>query len=173
MRLVDVDPKAFQSFFYWLNTGMINLYLDSSGLNTRGFAGHVVKAYIFSDYHGVQKFKNAVLDALYLDIETNRKRAMINSYLIYDNTVDGDSLRKLFINIGSESWNLKSFKKEYMEAYHKEFLFDFILALKEKNLAAGAEGFDRVAWVTDMRTHFCARYHDHATPEARHEPDAA
>jgi hypothetical protein len=108
------------------------------------------------------------LNALYLGVETNKKRAVDSSCLIYDNTVDGDPLRKLLVDIGSESCNIKRFKKERIEDYHREFLFEFVLALKEKNLVPGAKGFSRTSWVTDMRANFCARYHDHATPEARH-----
>jgi hypothetical protein len=62
VRLMEVDSKAFQSFFYWLNTGMIDLYPDPNDLDARGCAGHVVRAYIFADLSWRPSFQERHLE---------------------------------------------------------------------------------------------------------------
>lgn len=169
LRLSHVNLTAFRTFFYWTNTGLVNFYHSDGTMSATLRPMRAVEAYILADYHGVLRLKNALLDYLFSEFTTNERilsRAVCRH--LYDNTVDGDAFRRMLLDVCVTNRNLKMFKKELLDDYHKEFLLNYILVLNKNGIIPGVGPSDLEAWMMDMRTNFCARYHDHSTPEAPH-----
>ncbi|KAF2820412.1 hypothetical protein CC86DRAFT_387440 [Ophiobolus disseminans] len=172
LHLGDVDHEDFQNFFYWLNTGIVACG-DHPKLDNHKFFAKIVKAYIFADYHAVQAYNNALLDYLCLDVEANHTLSMRGTHQIYTNITENDPLRKLLVDIITESCSFKSMTKDAAKRYHKQFLLDTVLAFNDKKIVVGAVGFERSIWTSSMRARFSEQYHDHSDPEDRPVPDAS
>jgi hypothetical protein len=174
LRLSKVNPDAFYSFFYWLNSGLVYCKHGATKNDAYPLWTSIVQAYIFADFHGVQGFKNALLDHLYLDLESATCVPIGVSSLIYPNTTETDQLRKFFLDMSTEAVDFKGAVKADIDYYDKEFLFDMLTTCRDQSRASGtAAGFRWVIWTKSMRTHFCERYHIHPSPQDQTRPDAA
>lgn len=161
LRLADVDIDVFQSFFFWIICGRVDCTIGNTNLSTLDFWSRVINLYTFADYYQTRAFKNAILDYLYLDVEAMKAFPLTTMPLLYANTVEHDLLRKLAVDIWAESASLSGLDRSLLDRDEREFLWDYIMACKEKQIAPGALGFKRSVWQADMRSHFCERYHDH------------
>ena len=163
LRLKDTDADTFDVFFYWLNSGVVGL-ADSGGLLDWG---KVMKAYVFSDFHQAPIFKNAVLESLYTRWLSENVVAVDVTEFLYTNTSEGDSMRKLIVDIMVASGNFREGKRHHLFDCHKEFLIDIIVGCRARGLVPGdGSRIDADTWFVDMRTSFCERYHVHSERDA-------
>jgi len=94
-----------------------------------------------------------------------KQQALLVSTLAYSSTTVGDPLRKLLVDMGTQACNMNNFAEVGPDKYHEYFLFDFIVALKDRNIAPGAVDFVRKDYHAIMRSNFCERYHHHGDGE--------
>jgi hypothetical protein len=78
LRLKDITVEVFQTFYYWLNSGVVDCAGDSTSpsLSTTQLWKKIIEVYIFADFHQARAFQNAILDHLYFANEDTRKLAM-------------------------------------------------------------------------------------------------
>jgi hypothetical protein len=170
LRLKNITVEVFQAFYYWLNTGVVDCSIAPSTSASKHWK-KVIEVYVFADYHQARAFQNAIVDYLYLDNEDTRKLAMHVTPFLYANTTEEDKMRKLILDLWVESCHLRYLDKARLVHYEKEFLFDYIVACKEKGIIPGSPKGSRDAWKKQMRRTFCGRYHRHDEPEGGQDED--
>jgi len=163
LRLNDTDADTFNVFYYWLNSGVLDL-ADSKGLQVWK---KVMKAYVFADFHQAPVFKNAVLESLYTRWVLESIVAVDMTKFLYTNTSEGDSMRRLVVDILAVTCDFERSHRHRLFDCHKEFLIDIIMVCREQCLAPGVgTNLDADAWHANMRNSFCKRYHTHREREA-------
>ena len=95
LRLNDTDADTFNVFYYWLNSGVLDL-ADSKGLQVWK---KVIKAYVFADFHQAPVFKNAVLESLYTRWLVENTVYVDVTKFLYTNTSEDDVMRRLVVDI--------------------------------------------------------------------------
>jgi hypothetical protein len=172
-KVADIDVHAFQCFFYWLNTGVVHIDMADCLDKAKGETddekdcirfeyvwGNVIDAYIMADYLQSQRFKNALVDYLYLYTEIMGTLFSSSIKRLYENTMKGDLLRRLIVNLSIEAHSLDQVTEYDPDLYAKEYLLDLIVAIQltpnfgfKTNTKKFKEG---------MRLWFCEKYHDHS-----------
>jgi hypothetical protein len=160
LRLADVRVRTFETFFYWLYAGVMKY--DQDKAIPPWYKG--VEAYVFADYHQMRLFKNAILDCMYLGIESGGSD-LGGAKLIYENTTTKDPLRRLLLDLSIQVCEIDCWRKGGDQQLNMEFLIDYIFTLRDKNMVPGAIVLTFPAFWAEMRSHFCERYHDHTKVE--------
>ena len=159
LRLKDIEAETFNVFYYWLNAGG----LDWGGLLNWD---KVINAYLFADFHQAPIFRNAILGSLFNGWIIDKTINLRVTEVLYTNTCEGDSMRKLIVDIVAATGDFDRQYRYYITSAHKDFLVDMLVAFKEQNLVPGqgrtTNGF---AWLDEVRNSFCQRYHTHRERE--------
>lgn len=164
IRLKDVSVKTFQSFYLWLNSGYIDLVDGVTSGKICQAWHHVIDAYIFADFYDVPAFKNDLADYLYHYTEQTKSQSTSILQKLYENTKDGDLMRKLVVDMSARAGKLQGFHIHGL-VYPKQYLFEYICSLRANNIAPGGRNFDPKSYRADMLANFCTRYHHHPETE--------
>jgi hypothetical protein len=171
-KVADIDVNAFQCFFYWLNTGVVHIdmadcpekadtTIDEVDQTRFEYVwGNVIDAYIMADYLQAQRFKNALVDYLYLYTEAEGTLFSPSIKRLYENTMKGDLLRKLIVDISIQEHSSGQVEEDDPDLYAKEYLLDLIFAIKDKKNFGSST--DTKSFMRNMRACFCALYHGHS-----------
>ncbi|CAA9966870.1 threonyl-tRNA synthetase [Pyrenophora teres f. maculata] len=142
--LRHVNKATFQVFYDWINTGVVDCtiaaHTDAADAAAAPCPLLILSAYTFALYHATPTFLNALLDTFYTHtIQTRRLHASLIPYL-YKYTVEGDAMRRLFVDLWVESTGAEGVGKKTLEGLEREFVVDWVVGCRERGVVLGVGG---------------------------------
>jgi BTB/POZ domain len=143
--LPEQDPEAFDIFLEWMYTGRIGSRPHppnkESAAESEAWWILVTKLYLLAHYLQSTSFGNEVIDLIGRSVARKQVRKNPQSdtiHLVYNSTVDGCGLRKLFVALDVwrphlHSWTHVGLWKDYLEGCPAEFSQDLVVGLMRKN----------------------------------------
>lgn len=154
------DPEVFRAFFHWILSGKLYHKLNDDGtipLSVR----ELLKIYLFGDMRGIPGLRNAVVDLLFQKNCQDWVLPTRDLKYLFDNTREGDVLRKLFVDIAAETYTWSDLK-HYGDKFPKDFLIDALLVLHAREVGPGwRSGWTKDQWMQTKKLEICENYHDH------------
>jgi BTB/POZ domain len=133
--LPEDDPHVVLTYIHWLYTGV---FFTREDVELEVEWERLTSAYIFGDKVQDGDYKDATIDALTQKILDEKSYPIHKTRQIYENTVSGDSARRLWVD-----WFVYASHGEWMDQakrnyYTEDFLFDLAQALMKTNRAKRA-----------------------------------
>ncbi|KAF7917212.1 uncharacterized protein EAE98_010317 [Botrytis deweyae] len=143
IKLADVDVEVFELFFQWLYTQQIGEpeedAIEPALLDNKSKAYHdykilfgtFLRLYVFADMIKVPTLKNECIEKLSLmgDEAKEFLTESENVQYVWENTREGDLIRKLFIDAIIWDWGVTSFQKT-LDQLSEEVRLAILLAMK-------------------------------------------
>jgi hypothetical protein len=130
----------------------------------------ICEIYVFGDARGVPGLCNAAIDLLLQNFHREWKVPLAEVRYVYDNTLHGSALRKIFVDICVETFRFEKLsdpdqRELELETYCKAFFADVVvefMALGSTPIPSNST--NKMKWANSMKDKLCPKYHDHSPP---------
>lgn len=159
--LVDEDPNIFQLFFHWIYSDRLYSTLTKDDKIPVSMAD-LCALFVFGDARGIPELCNTVIDTMFQKFANEWTYPCSCLTKVYDNTLHGSKLRKIFVDLGLETHDFTEMRKSE-DLYPKEYLMDVVLRSREKKIWPGNFS-NKERFLKVKATALCFEYHDHGDP---------
>lgn len=156
VNLRSDDVETFHAFYSWLYTQRLfdppsNVPKEEIPLSIE----RLCRLFVFGDARGVARLRNAAIDAIVNKIGNTWKMPNKQTSYVYENTIPGSPLRRLFVDIAVKVWPSPEIHLSNTK-FPEQFLKDVICAL------ASLPGKRTRLSQNDWRNINKCLYHDHS-----------